>query len=101
MKDLKCLNIQNRLQLNEASYVYKKINKKQSNIKTQKFQQNKKIESHSTSTRHDDDIKIEFRNTEFAKKAVQIISAKTWNSLPTCIKNSRSISSFRKNYRTT
>ena len=44
MKDLKWLNIQNRLQINEASYIYKDINKNQSYIKTQNFQQNNKIE---------------------------------------------------------
>ena len=58
------------LTIKEVSYIYKFINKNQSNSKTHNFQQNKKIESRSTSTRQNDETKIEFRNTEFEYRAV-------------------------------
>ena len=93
LKDLKWINFNSILQLNEASFMYKNLYvSADSNVKKINSDLRNKVSQRIT--RNGYDVYIDYRRTTVRQKAVSVSGAKLWNSIPMNIRNSN-IPSFK------
>jgi hypothetical protein len=94
LNNLGWLNIHERLELNEAKRVFKIQNKLSCSngvvLSTRK-------ETHQRTTRNENNIDTEFRRTQTGAKAFSISGPNFFNTLPSDIRNSASVSAFKRN----
>ena len=55
--------------------------------------------NHKYSTRHASDFALPNCKLEFGSKSISYLGVKVWNTIPTQVKNSKSIHSFKTNYK--
>ena len=90
LRDLKWINFNSILQLNEASLMYKNMYASaDSNVKKINFVLRNKVSQRIT--RNGSDVHIDYRRTAVGQKAVSVSGAKLWNSIPIDIRNSNTI----------
>ena len=93
LRDLKWINFNSILQLNDASVIYKNLYVSgYSNVKKINFDLRNK-ESRRI-TRNGSDIHIEFLRTAPGPKAVSVSEAQLWNSIPMNIRNSNTMDCY-------
>ena len=94
LRDLKWINFNSILRLNEASSIYKNLYvSADSNVKKINFDLRNKVSQRIT--RNGSDVHIDYRRTSAGQKAVSVSGAKLWNSIPMNIKNSNTIVTFK------
>ena len=94
LRDLKWINFNSILQLNEASFMYKNLYvSAASNVKKINFGLRKKLSQRIT--RNGSDVHIDYRRTAVGQKAISVSGAKLGNSIPTNIRNSNAIVKFK------
>ena len=82
------------LQLNEASFMYKNLYVSADwNVKKINFDLRNKVWQRITI--NGSDVHIVYRRTAVGHKAVSVSGAKLWNSIPTNIRNSNTIVTFK------
>ena len=94
LRDLKWINFNSILQLNEASFMYKYLYvSADSNVKKINFDLRNKVSQRIT--RNHSDVHIDYRRTAVGQKAVSVSGAKLWNSIPMNIRNSNTTVTFK------
>ena len=94
LRDLKWINFNSILQLNEASFMYKNLYvSADSNVKKINFDLRNKVSQRITW--NGSDVHIDYRRTALGQKAVSVSGAKLWNSIPINIRNSNTIVTFK------
>ena len=94
LRDLKWINFNSILQLNEASFMYKNLYvSADSNVLKINFDLRNKVSQRMT--RNGSDVHIHYRRTAVGQKAVSVSGAKLWNSIPMNIRNSNTIVTFK------
>ena len=90
LRDLKWINFNSILLLNEASFIYKNLYvSADSNVKKINFDLRNKVSQRITS--NDSDVHVDYRRTAVGQKSVSVSGAKLWNSIPMNIRNSNTI----------
>ena len=93
LRDLKWINLNSILRLNEASFMYKNMHASaDSNVKNINFDLRNKVSQRLN--RNGSDVHIDYR-TSVGQKAVSVSGAKLWNSIPINIRNSNTIVTFK------
>ena len=86
LRDLKWINFNSILLLNEASFMYKNLNvSADSNVKKINFDLQNKVSQRIT--RNGSDVHIDYRRTAVGQKTVSVSGAKLCNSIPMNIRN--------------
>ena len=94
LRDLKCTNFNSILRLNVASFIYKNLYVlADSNVKKINFDLRNKVSQRIT--RNGFDVHIDYRRTAVGQKVVSVSGDKLWNSIPTNIRNSNTIVTFK------
>ena len=94
LRDLKWINFNGILRLNEASFIYKNLYvSADSNVKKISFDFRNKVSQGIT--RNGSDVHIDYRRTAVGRKAISVSVAKLWNSIPMNIRNSNTIVTFK------
>ena len=94
LRDLKWINCNSILRLNEASFMYKNLYvSEDSNAKKITFDLRNKVSQRIT--RNGSDVHIDYRRTAVGQKAISVSGAKLWNSIPMNIRNSNTIVTFK------
>ena len=94
LRDLKWINFNRILRLNDASFMYKNLYvSANSNVKKINFDLRKKVSQRIT--RNCSDVHIDYRRTAVGQKSVSVSAAKLWNSIPMNISNSNTIVTFK------
>ena len=94
LRDLKWINVNSILQLNETYVMYKNLYvSADSNVKKINFDLRNKVSQRIT--RNGSDVHIDYRITVVIQKAVSVSGAKLWNSIPMNIRNSNTIVTFK------
>ena len=94
LRDLKWINFNSILRLNEAPFIYKNLYvSADSNVKKINFDLWNKVSQRIT--RNGSDVHIDFRRTAVGQKAVSVSGVKLWNSITMNIRNSNSIVTFK------
>ena len=94
LRDLKRINLNSILRLNEASFMYKnQYVSVDSNVKNSNFDLQNKVSQRIT--RNGSDVHIDYWRTAVGQKAVSVPGAKLWNSIPINIRNSNTIVTFK------
>ena len=94
LRDLKWINFNSVLRLNEASFVYINLYvSADSNVKKLYFDLRNKVSQRIT--RNGSDVHINYRRTAVGQKAVSVSGAKLCNSIPMNIKNLNTIVTFK------
>ena len=94
LRDLKWINFNNILRLNEISFMYKNLHvSANSNVKKIKFDLRNKVSQRIT--RNSSGVHTDYRRTAVGQKAVSVSGAKLWNSIPMNIRNSSTIFTFK------
>ena len=94
LRDLKWINFNSILRLNETSFMYKNLYvSADSNLKKIKFNLRNKVSQRIT--RNGSDVHIDYRRTAMGEKPVSVSGAKVWNSIPLNIRFSNTIITFK------
>ena len=94
LRDLKWINFNSILRLNEASFMYKNLYvSADSNVKNIKFDLRNKVSQRIT--RNGSDVHINYQRTAVGQNAVSVSGARLWNSVPMNIRNSNTIVTFK------
>ena len=94
LRDLKWINFNSILRLNEASFMYKNLHTSaDSNVNMINFDLRNKVSQRIT--RNGSEVHIDYRRTALGQKAVSASGAKLWNSIPINIKNSNTTVTFK------
>ena len=94
LRDLKWINFNSILRLNEASFIYKNLHvSADSNVNKINFDLRNKVSQRIT--RNGSDVHIDYRRTSVGRKAISVSGAKLWNSIPMNIRNSNTIVTFK------
>ena len=97
LRDLKWINFNIILRLNEGSFIYKNLYvSADSNVKNINFDLRNKVSQRIT--RNCSDVHIDYRRTAVGQKTVSVSGAKLWNSIPMNIRNSSTIVTFKSRY---
>ena len=97
LRDLKWINFNSILQLNEAFFMYKNLFiSADSNVKKINFDLRNKVSQRRNINGSDVlCIDIDYRRTAVGQKAVSVSGAKLWNSIQMNIRNSNTIVTFK------
>ena len=94
LRDLKWVNFNRILRLNEASFMNKNLYVSADlNVKKINFDLRNKVLQRIT--RNGSDVHIDYRRTAVGQKDVSVSSAKLWYSIPMNIRNSNTIVTFK------
>ena len=94
LRDLKWINFNNILRLNEASYMNKNLYvSADSNVKKINFDLRNKVSQRIT--RNGSDVHIDYRRPAVGQKAVSVSGAKLWNLISMNIRNPNTIVTFK------
>ena len=94
LRDLKWINFNSILQLNEASFMYKNLYVSADlYVKKINFDLRNKVSRRIT--RNGSDVHIDYWRTAMGQKAVSVSGAKMWNSIMMNIRNSNTIITFK------
>ena len=96
LRDLKWIDFNSILRLNEASFMYKNLYvSADSNVKKINFDLRNKVPERIT--RNGSDVHIDYHRIAVGQKTVSVSGAKLWNSIPMNIRNSNTIVTFKIN----
>ena len=94
LRDLKWINFNSIVRLNEASFMYKNLHvSADSNVKNINFDLQNMVSERITI--NGSDVHIDYRRTALGQKAVLVSGAKLWNSIPMNIRNSNTRRTFK------
>ena len=94
LRDLKWINFNSILRLNEASLIYKNLYVSvHSNVKKMNFDLRNKVPQRIT--RNGSDVHIYYRRTAVGQKVISVSGAKLFNWIPMNIRNSNTIVTFK------
>ena len=94
LRDLKWINFNSILQLNEVSFMYKNLYvSADSNVKKINFHLRNQVSQRIT--RNGSDVHIDYRRSAVGQKAVSVSATNLWNSIPINIRNSNTIVTFK------
>ncbi len=94
--DLKILKLHDLFQIKLLSFVYECVNKISPVCFHTYFQSIKSVHQHNTRQASKNDIFLTQKNTlQYGIRSVRFTGAESWNSIPTIIKESSTLSSFR------
>ena len=94
LRDLKWINFNKILRLNEASFMYKNLYvSADSNVKNINFDLRNKVSQRIT--RNGSDVHIDYRRTAVGQKTVSVSGSKLWNSIQMNIRISNTIVTFK------
>ena len=95
LKQLKWMNIQTRFNYFTGIFMFKFVNNLLPPTFDYKFSFVKEIHNYATHASSAEDITLPKCRTEFLKRTLCYTGPKLWNSLPTNLRNSSSIQSFK------